>query len=59
MFVRYQIYVLNIKPDYLIWMDTIKKGRFEDTNQMFIPRNYNVEVTEKNADFGLKKSSKT
>ena len=24
------------KADYLIWMDTIKKGRFEDTNQMFV-----------------------
>lgn len=23
--------------DYLIWMDTIKSGRFEDTNKMFEP----------------------
>jgi adenylylsulfate kinase len=22
-------------PDYTIWMDTIKEGRFEDTNKMF------------------------
>ena len=22
-------------PDYTIWMDTIKEGRFEDTNRMF------------------------
>ena len=23
--------------DYMIWMDTIKEGRFEDTNKMFAP----------------------
>ena len=23
--------------DYTIWMDTIKEGRFEDTNKMFVP----------------------
>ena len=22
-------------PDFTVWMDTIKKGRFEDTNKMF------------------------
>jgi len=22
-------------PDYTVWMDTIKEGRFEDTNKMF------------------------
>ena len=22
-------------PDYTVWMDTIKEGRFEDTNRMF------------------------
>ena len=28
-------------PDYIVWVDTIKKGRFEDTNQMFVkPKNY-------------------
>ena len=37
-------------------MDTIKKGRFEDTNQMFIPpKDYNVRVTEKNAEKWSKK----
>lgn len=25
----------NFNADYVIWMDTIKEGRFEDTNQMF------------------------
>ncbi len=38
-------------PDFIIWMDTIKKGRFEDTNQMFVPpERYDVRVTEKNSD---------
>jgi len=23
--------------DYVVWMDTIKEGRFEDTNQMYVP----------------------
>lgn len=25
------------KPDYIIWMDTIKAGRYEDTNKLFEP----------------------
>ncbi len=25
----------NFEPDIVIWMDTIKKGRFEDTNKIF------------------------
>ena len=25
----------SFDPDYIIWLDTIKEGRFEDTNQMF------------------------
>tara|TARA_B100001996_G_scaffold322405_1_gene267207 strand:- start:511 stop:939 length:429 start_codon:yes stop_codon:yes gene_type:complete len=25
----------EFSPDYSIWMDTIKEGRFEDTNKMF------------------------
>tara|TARA_B100000963_G_scaffold350135_2_gene360006 strand:+ start:7939 stop:8364 length:426 start_codon:yes stop_codon:yes gene_type:complete len=38
-------------PDYIIWLDTIKKGRFEDTNNIFVqPDKYDVKVTEKNAD---------
>ena len=36
--------------DYTIWVDTIKEGRFEDTNQAFIcPDNYNIRVTTQNA----------
>lgn len=37
--------------DYTIWMDTIKEGRFDDTNKMFIaPKRYDYRVTEKNAE---------
>ena len=38
-------------PDFVVWVDTIEKGRFEDTNKMFIPPDkYDVKVTEKNSD---------
>lgn len=33
--------------DYVVWMDTIKKGRFEDTNQMFErPKKVNYHVAK-------------
>jgi|TARA_R110002153_G_scaffold9459_13_gene39086 adenylylsulfate kinase len=33
--------------DYTIWMDTIKEGRFNDTNLIFEnPKNYNYHVRE-------------
>ena len=36
--------------DYIIWLDTIDEGRFEDTNKMFVkPEKYNFKVTTKNA----------
>ena len=36
--------------DYIVWVDTIKKGRFEDTNQMFVkPEKYNFHVTIQDA----------
>ena len=36
--------------DFIIWVDTIKEGRFEDTNQMFIkPEKYNFHVTSQDA----------
>lgn len=36
--------------DYLIWVDTIKAGRFEDTNQIFIkPKKFDFRVTTKDA----------
>ena len=37
--------------DYTIWMDTIKEGRFDDTNKMFKePQNPNFIVTHFEAD---------
>tara|TARA_Y100000739_G_scaffold167367_1_gene145285 strand:- start:186 stop:596 length:411 start_codon:yes stop_codon:yes gene_type:complete len=36
--------------DYVIWVDTIKEGRFEDTNQMFVkPDKFNYHVTSQDA----------
>ena len=36
--------------DYIVWVDTIKKGRFEDTNQMFVnPKNFDFHVTSQDA----------
>ena len=36
--------------DYVIWVDTIKEGRFEDTNQMFVnPEKFNFHVTTQDA----------
>jgi hypothetical protein len=41
----------NFKADWTIWMDTIDAGRFEDTNQMFVPPEvYDFRITEKNAE---------
>ena len=38
-------------PDYIIWVDTIKKGRFKDTNKIFVkPEKYDVRVTEQNSE---------
>ena len=37
----------DFNADFVIWMDTIKEGRFEDTNRIFeIPTNYDYKVTE-------------
>ena len=36
--------------DYIIWVDTIKEGRFEDTNKMFVkPEKFNFHVTSQDA----------
>ena len=41
----------NLFPaDYIVWVDTIKEGRFEDTNQMFVkPEKFNCHVTSQDA----------
>ena len=39
----------NFDPDILIWMDTIKEGRFEDTNRLFEnPDKVDFHITEWN-----------
>ena len=36
--------------DYVIWMDTIKEGRFEDTNRIFIkPEKFDYHITTMDA----------
>ena len=36
--------------DYIVWVDTIKKGRFDDTNAMFAkPEKFDCHVTSQNA----------
>ena len=38
--------------DYVIWVDTIKEGRFDDTNKMFVkPEKYDFHVTTQDAKF--------
>ena len=41
----------NLFPaDYIIWVDTIKEGRFDDTNQMFVkPDKCDFHVTTQDA----------
>ena len=37
--------------DYVVWVDTINKGRFEDTNKMFVkPEKFDFQVTTQNAE---------
>ena len=36
--------------DFIIWVDTIKKGRFDDTNEMFVkPKKFDFHVTTQDA----------
>ena len=41
----------NLFPaDYVVWLDTIKEGRFDDTNKMFVkPDKYDFHVTSQDA----------
>ena len=37
--------------DFVIWVDTIKEGRFDDTNKMFVkPDKFNFQVKSQDAD---------
>ena len=41
----------NYKADWAIWVDTIREGRYADTNKMFIePEIYDFRITEQNAN---------
>ena len=41
----------NFKADWTIWVDTIEKGRFEDTNKVFTPPEvYDFRITEQNSE---------
>lgn len=40
----------EFRPDKIIWMDTISKGRFDDTNKIFEkPEDYDFRITIKDA----------
>ena len=41
----------NLFPaDYVVWVDTIKEGRFDDTNKMFVkPNKFDFHVTSQDA----------
>jgi len=50
----------NLFPaDYIIWVDTINKGRFDDTNAMFVkPEKFDFHVTTQNAKVWAPKIAK-
>tara|TARA_B100001123_G_scaffold242993_1_gene271677 strand:- start:553 stop:969 length:417 start_codon:yes stop_codon:yes gene_type:complete len=42
--------------DFIVWVNTIEKGRFDDTNKMFVkPKKFDFQVTSKEAEFWAKK----
>ena len=41
----------NYKADWTVWVDTIREGRYADTNKMFIePEVYDFRINEQDAD---------
>jgi hypothetical protein len=41
----------NFKADWTIWVDTIREGRYADTNKAFIPPDvYDFRITEQNSE---------
>jgi hypothetical protein len=41
----------NFKANWTVWVDTIEKGRFEDTNKIFTPPEvYDFRITEQNSE---------
>ena len=46
----------NFNADYVVWIDTINSGRFEDTNKVFVPPGqYDFRVTEQDSKKWAKK----
>jgi len=42
--------------DFIVWVDTIKKGRYDDTNAMFVkPEKFDFQVTTQDAKIWAKK----
>lgn len=40
----------NFGADWTVWLDTLKEGRYEDTNQLFVPpTKYDFRIQEQNA----------
>ena len=45
--------------DFIIWVDTIKEGRFDDTNKMFVkPDKFDFHVTTQDAKNWAPKNTK-
>jgi adenylylsulfate kinase len=41
----------NFAADFVVWVDTITRGKYEDTNQVFVsPDKYDIRVTEQDAE---------
>lgn len=41
----------NFKADWTVWVDTIDRGRFEDTNRAFVPpEQYDFRITEQHSE---------
>lgn len=44
----------DFNADYLIWVDTIKEGRFDDTNKLFVPpKKFFLRVLTKNSEYWM------
>ena len=39
-------------PDFIVWVNTIESGRFDDTNKVFVkPTKFDIEVKTKDSDY--------
>lgn len=46
--------IIILKPNFIIWMDTIKKSRFSSMNKIFRPPNkFHLRITDKNLKLNL------